>query len=143
MLPRIEVLRHKDKALELHESVVGRSLRQQPQKNKALELHESVVGRSLRQQPQKTCKAVENLNYSLLTSQCKGPNYTVQHCCVPLKQLLCPILHQFNDLSTPCAEMFFCNANYLGSPTGLFHVEGKEGESLILWMIVIKWFIVM
>ncbi|KAL0340548.1 UNVERIFIED_CONTAM: GPI-anchored protein LLG1, partial [Sesamum radiatum] len=98
---------------------------------KALELHESVVGRSLRQQPQKTCKAVENLNYSLLTSQCKGPNYTVQRCCVPLKQLICPILHQFNDLSTPCAEMFFCNANYLGRfPLGLFSrlcIEGKEG----------------
>merc|ERR1719492_315179 len=43
-------------------------------------------------------------NYTVLTSQCKGPNYTPKGCCRPLKQLICPVVDHFNNLNTNCAE---------------------------------------
>ncbi|XP_011100611.1 GPI-anchored protein LLG2-like [Sesamum indicum] len=95
--------------------------------NEGLELHGSSSGRSLQQD--QTCPEVENMNYTVLTSQCKGPNYTQERCCEPMKQLLCPIAAKFNDLSSPCGRIFFCNVDYLGNyPPRLFAGLCKEGK---------------
>ncbi|KAK4420090.1 GPI-anchored protein LLG3 [Sesamum alatum] len=94
--------------------------------NEGLHIHAS-AGRSL-QQETSTCKAVDNLNYTLMTSQCKGPHYTPEACCRPLKQLLCPIAKLFNDLTSPCGRIFFCNVDYYGKyPPSLFARICKEG----------------
>ncbi|GFP78765.1 GPI-anchored protein lorelei [Phtheirospermum japonicum] len=69
------------------------------------------------------------MNYTVITSQCKGPNYTPERCCTPLKQLVCPIKDQFNDLKTNCADTFFSYVNLYGKyPPGLFAALCKEGE---------------
>ncbi|KAL0320338.1 UNVERIFIED_CONTAM: GPI-anchored protein LLG1 [Sesamum radiatum] len=56
----------------------------------------------------------EHMNYTVITSQCKGPNYAVERCCPPLKQLLCPVHEQFNDARTNCPETFFSYVNLYG-----------------------------
>ncbi|XP_042041097.1 GPI-anchored protein LLG1-like [Salvia splendens] len=89
------------------------------------------IGRSLLQQ-KTTCPVdFENMNYTVITSQCKGPNYSADRCCPPLKQLLCPVKDQFNDLKSDCADVFFSYVNLYGKyPPGLFASlckEGKEG----------------
>lgn len=69
------------------------------------------------------------MNYTVITSQCKGPNYTPERCCTPLKQLLCPIKDQVNDLKSNCADVFFSYVNLYGKyPPGLFAALCKEGE---------------
>ncbi|XP_042038097.1 GPI-anchored protein LLG1-like [Salvia splendens] len=90
-----------------------------------------LIGRSLLQQ-KKTCPVdFENMNYTVITSQCKGPNYSADRCCPPLKQLLCPIKDHINDLKSDCADVFFSYVNLYGKyPPGLFASlckEGKEG----------------
>ncbi|KAK4420897.1 GPI-anchored protein LLG1 [Sesamum alatum] len=71
----------------------------------------------------------EHMNYTVITSQCKGPNYSADRCCVPLKQLLCPVHEQFNDRTTTCPETFFSYVNLYGRyPPGLFASLCREGE---------------
>ncbi|GER42415.1 forms aploid and binucleate cells 3 [Striga asiatica] len=96
--------------------------------NEVLEPHGS-IGRSILQQ-KSTCPVdFENMNYTVITSQCKGPNYTPERCCNPLKELVCPIKDQFNDLKTNCADTFFSYINLYGKyPPGLFAALCKEGE---------------
>ena len=71
------------------------------------------------------------MNYTVITSQCKGPNYSADRCCPPLKQLLCPVKDHVNDLKSDCADVFFSYVNLYGKyPPGLFSTlckEGKEG----------------
>ncbi|KAL6518024.1 hypothetical protein OROMI_033725 [Orobanche minor] len=69
------------------------------------------------------------MNYTVITSQCKGPNYKPERCCAPLKELVCPIKDQFNDLKTNCADTFFSYVNLYGKyPPGLFAALCREGE---------------
>ncbi|KAH6795500.1 hypothetical protein C2S51_036486 [Perilla frutescens var. frutescens] len=69
------------------------------------------------------------MNYTVITSQCKGPNYSADRCCPPLKQLLCPVKDQVNDLKSNCADVFFSYVNLYGKyPPGLFAALCKEGE---------------
>ncbi|EPS65032.1 hypothetical protein M569_09746, partial [Genlisea aurea] len=87
------------------------------------------VGRSLLQQKTSCSVDFEHMNYTVITSQCKGPNYSPERCCAPLKQLLCPVKDQVNDLNSNCAETFFSYANIYGKyPPGLFASLCKEGE---------------
>lgn len=96
--------------------------------NEVFEPHAS-ISRSLLQQ-KTTCPVdFENMNYTVITSQCKGPNYSAERCCPPLKQLLCPVKDQVNDLKSNCADTFFSYVNLYGKyPPGLFAALCKEGE---------------
>ncbi|XP_073128671.1 GPI-anchored protein LLG1-like [Henckelia pumila] len=87
------------------------------------------LGRSLLQQKTTCSVDFEKMNYSVITSQCKGPNYTPERCCTPLKVLLCPVKDQVNDLKSNCADTFFSYVNIYGKyPPGLFASLCKEGE---------------
>ncbi|OWM91034.1 hypothetical protein CDL15_Pgr023367 [Punica granatum] len=71
----------------------------------------------------------ENQNYTIITSQCKGPQYPAQHCCSSFKQFACPFSEQINDLTTDCASTMFSYINLYGKyPPGLFANECKEGK---------------
>ncbi|KAL1567708.1 GPI-anchored protein LLG1-like [Salvia divinorum] len=88
------------------------------------------IGRSLLQQKTSCPVDFENMNYTVITSQCKGPNYSTDRCCPPLKQLLCPVKDQINDLKSDCADVFFSYVNLYGKyPPGLFASLCKEGEA--------------
>ncbi|XP_073029903.1 GPI-anchored protein LLG1-like [Primulina eburnea] len=96
--------------------------------NEVVEPHGS-MGRSLLQQKTTCSVDFEKMNYSVITSQCKGPNYTPERCCMPLKVLLCPVKDQVNDLKSNCADTFFSYVNLYGKyPPGLFASLCKEGE---------------
>ncbi|KAI3465756.1 hypothetical protein Pfo_022419 [Paulownia fortunei] len=96
--------------------------------NEVLEPHGS-IGRSLLQQKSTCSVDFENMNYTVITSQCKGPNYSPERCCTPLKELLCPIKDQVNDLKSNCADTFFSYVNLYGKyPPGLFAALCREGE---------------
>ncbi|XP_057796842.1 GPI-anchored protein LLG3-like [Salvia miltiorrhiza] len=97
--------------------------------NGIFEPHRS-IGRSLLQQKSSCAVDFENMNYTVITSQCKGPNYSAGRCCPPLKQLLCPVKDQINDLKSDCADVFFSYVNLYGKyPPGLFASLCKEGEA--------------
>ncbi|CAA3023143.1 Hypothetical predicted protein [Olea europaea subsp. europaea] len=74
---------------------------------------------------------LETLNYTIVTSQCKGPHYTKERCCPALKELLCPIRDEINDLKNDCMETFTSYANLYGKyPAALFAnlcTETREG----------------
>ncbi|CAK9177592.1 unnamed protein product [Ilex paraguariensis] len=73
----------------------------------------------------------ENQNYTIITSQCKGPQYNAKVCCDAFKQLSCPYSEQINDLKTDCASTLFSYINLYGKyPPGLFSSlcrDGKDG----------------
>lgn len=64
---------------------------------------------------------IEYLNYTIVTSQCKGPDYPPGQCCSGLTELACPIADELNDLSNVCSERFFSYLITEGKyPAGLF-----------------------
>ncbi|XP_051135496.1 GPI-anchored protein LLG1-like [Andrographis paniculata] len=97
--------------------------------NSIIFVYHGNIGRSLLQQ-KTTCNVdFEHMNYTVITSQCKGPNYTPDRCCPPLKQLLCPYKDQVNDLKSNCADTFFSYVNLYGKyPPGLFASLCKDRE---------------
>ncbi|KAL2496682.1 Forms aploid and binucleate cells 3 [Forsythia ovata] len=73
---------------------------------------------------------LETLNYTVVTSQCKGPHYIMERCCPPLKELLCPIRDEINDMKTNCMETFKLCKSVGKYPAALFAnlcTEPKEG----------------
>ncbi|KAL8135495.1 GPI-anchored protein LLG1-like [Apium graveolens] len=70
-------------------------------------------------------------NYTIITSQCKGPNYQPNPCCDSLKEFACPYTDELNDLSNTCSDTMFSYITRKGNyPPGLFSSfcrEGKEG----------------
>lgn len=73
----------------------------------------------------------ENQNYTIITSQCKGPNYQAKACCGSFKELACPFSDKLNDMKNDCATTLFSYINLYGKyPPGLFanmcH-DDKEG----------------
>ena len=71
----------------------------------------------------------ENQNYTILTSQCKGPQYPPKLCCEAFKQFACPFANEINDVTTNCALTMFSYINLFGKyPPGLFASECKEGK---------------
>ncbi|XVF01989.1 hypothetical protein REPUB_Repub04eG0137500 [Reevesia pubescens] len=98
--------------------------------NGAFESHGTTARNLL--QAKKTCtEDFEHKNYTILTSQCKGPQYPAKGCCNALKDFSCPFADKLNDLSTDCASTMFSYINLYGKyPPGLFANmcrEGKEG----------------
>lgn len=71
----------------------------------------------------------ENQNYTILTSQCKGPQYPPKVCCEAFKEFACPFSDEINDMTTDCATVMFSYINIYGKyPPGLFANECKEGK---------------
>ncbi|KAL1820878.1 hypothetical protein ACET3Z_015747 [Daucus carota] len=89
------------------------------------------IGRNLLQ-AKKACPVdFENKNYTIITSQCKGPNYQPKPCCDSLKEFACPYTDELDDLSNSCSDTMFSYITTKGNyPAGLFSSfcrEGKEG----------------
>ena len=71
----------------------------------------------------------EFLNYTIITSQCKGPQYLPNLCCGALKDFACPYADELNDLTNDCASTMFSYINLYGKyPPGLFSSECREGK---------------
>ncbi|WJX70836.1 GPI-anchored protein llg1 [Trifolium repens] len=87
------------------------------------------TGRALLQAKKACGVDFENQNYTILTSQCKGPQYPPKVCCDAFKQFACPFSDQINDMTTDCATVMFSYINIYGKyPPGLFANECKEGK---------------
>ncbi|GMH11060.1 hypothetical protein Nepgr_012901 [Nepenthes gracilis] len=88
------------------------------------------TGRTLLQTVKSCSVDFENQNYTILTSQCKGPKYSADLCCKAFKEFACPFADQLNDLTTDCATTMFSYINLYGKyPAGLFANECKEGKN--------------
>ncbi|XP_031493472.1 GPI-anchored protein LLG1-like [Nymphaea colorata] len=87
------------------------------------EQHHS-IGRGLLQ-VEKNCPVdFEFQNYTIITSQCKGPRYLPTPCCNAFKQFACPFAAELNDLTNNCASTMFNYINLAGNyPPGLFANE--------------------
>lgn len=71
----------------------------------------------------------EFLNYTIITSQCKGPHYPADRCCAAFKDFACPYTEMLNDLTNDCASTMFSYINLYGRyPPGLFASECREGK---------------
>ncbi|KAJ1389748.1 putative GPI-anchored protein [Sesbania bispinosa] len=87
------------------------------------------TGRALLQAKKACGVDFENKNYTILTSQCKGPQYPPKVCCEAFKQFACPFVDDINDMTTDCASVMFSYINIYGKyPPGLFANECKEGK---------------
>ncbi|KAG5403771.1 hypothetical protein IGI04_009890 [Brassica rapa subsp. trilocularis] len=88
-----------------------------------------VTGRNLLQ-TKKTCPVnFEFMNYTIITSQCKGPKFPVKECCSAFLDFACPYTEQLNDLSNDCATTMFSYINLYGQyPPGLFANQCKGGK---------------
>lgn len=90
----------------------------------------SSAGRNLLQLKKACPISFEFQNYTIITSQCKGPNYPTGPCCKSFKEFACPFANELNDLTNNCAQTMFSYINVKGNYTGLFSskcVEGKTG----------------
>ncbi|XP_010264366.1 PREDICTED: GPI-anchored protein LORELEI-like [Nelumbo nucifera] len=87
------------------------------------------TGRNLLQ-AKKSCPVnFEFLNYSVITSQCKGPKYSPNLCCGAFKEFACPYAVELNDLTNDCSSTMFSYINLYGKyPPGLFSSECREGK---------------
>ncbi|EEF44440.1 GPI-anchored protein LLG1 [Ricinus communis] len=98
----------------------------------ALSAHEH-SGRTLLQVKKECNISFENLDYSVLTKNCKGPQYPVKPCCGALTEFACPYAETLNDRTNNCAETMFSYINLYGKyPPGLFANEcrgDKDGLS--------------
>lgn len=71
----------------------------------------------------------EFMNYTIITSQCKGPQYLPKLCCQAFKDFACPYADELNDPSNDCATTMFSYINLYGKyPPGLFASECREGK---------------
>ncbi|CAF2153652.1 hypothetical protein BRARA_A02762 [Brassica rapa] len=73
------------------------------------------------------------LNYTIITSQCKGPLYPYPQCCAAFKELACPYKNYLNDESTDCLTLMLTDINLYGGyfPAGLFGNTCLQGRQHI------------
>ncbi|CAL9768197.1 unnamed protein product [Musa acuminata subsp. burmannicoides] len=87
------------------------------------------AGRSLLQEKSSCPISFENMNYTIITSKCKGPQYPAKLCCGAFKEFACPYADQLNDETNDCATTMFSYINLYGKyPPGLFASECREGK---------------
>ncbi|XP_057956649.1 GPI-anchored protein LLG1-like [Malania oleifera] len=87
------------------------------------------TGRALLQAKKSCPISFEFLNYTIITSKCKGPQYAAKLCCGAFKEFSCPYAEQLNDLTNDCASTMFSYINLYGKyPPGLFANECREGK---------------
>ncbi|CAH8320547.1 unnamed protein product [Eruca vesicaria subsp. sativa] len=71
----------------------------------------------------------EFMNYTVITSQCKGPRFPAKECCSSFKDFACPYAEEIDDLTTNCASTMFNYINIYGKyPPGLFANQCREGK---------------
>ncbi|KAJ4747513.1 GPI-anchored protein LORELEI [Rhynchospora pubera] len=97
--------------------------------DEVLNSHRS-TGRSLLQ-AKKSCPVnFEFQNYTIITSQCKGPTYPAKQCCAALIEFACPFADELNDSTNECASTMFSYININGKyPPGLFASECKGDKN--------------
>ncbi|KVI10279.1 GPI-anchored protein LLG1-like [Cynara cardunculus var. scolymus] len=79
------------------------------------------IGRNLLQAKKPCPVNFEFMNYTIITSRCKGPQYPANLCCQAFKDFACPYAEDLNDLSNECSSTMFSYINLYGSyPPGLF-----------------------
>ncbi|KAF8107529.1 hypothetical protein N665_0120s0049 [Sinapis alba] len=94
-----------------------------------IESQNLVAGRNLLQARKKCSVNFEFMNYTVITSQCKGPKYPAKECCSSFKEFACPYAEQINDLASDCANTMFSYINIYGNyPPGIFSNECQEGK---------------
>ncbi|NP_001236034.1 GPI-anchored protein LLG1-like precursor [Glycine max] len=87
------------------------------------------TGRNLLQAKKGCSVNFEFLNYTVITSKCKGPRYPPKECCGAFKEFACPYADVLNDLTNECASTMFSYINLYGKyPPGLFASECREGK---------------
>ncbi|KAL7248972.1 hypothetical protein ACSBR1_011192 [Camellia fascicularis] len=90
-----------------------------------------LMGRNLLQAKTVCPVHFEILNYTIITSQCKGPQYTSNTCCPAFKEFACPYADALNDLSNNCVTVMFSYIELYGKyPVGLFGTlcrDDKQG----------------
>ncbi|KAM0941639.1 putative GPI-anchored protein LORELEI [Dioscorea sansibarensis] len=87
------------------------------------------TGRSLLQSKQNCPLNFEFMNYTIITSKCKGPQYPADLCCGAFKEFACPYADEINDLTNNCASTMFSYINIRAHyPPGLFASECKGGK---------------
>ncbi|KAL2335826.1 hypothetical protein Fmac_010272 [Flemingia macrophylla] len=87
------------------------------------------TGRNLLQAKKSCSVNFEFLNYTIITSKCKGPQYPPKECCGAFKEFACPYADVINDLTNECASTMFSYINLYGKyPPGLFASECHEGK---------------
>ncbi|PIA61788.1 hypothetical protein AQUCO_00200052v1 [Aquilegia coerulea] len=87
------------------------------------------TGRTLLQ-TKTACKVnFEFADYSVITTQCKGPNYPAEQCCDAFKKFACPYADDINDEKSDCASTMFSYINLYGKyPPGLFASECRDDK---------------
>ncbi|MFS7948252.1 putative GPI-anchored protein LORELEI [Helianthus anomalus] len=79
------------------------------------------IGRNLLQAKKPCPVNFEFMNYTIITSRCKGPRYPADICCQAFKDFACPYSDDLNDLSNECSSTMFSYINLYGNyPPGLF-----------------------
>ncbi|KAI3810158.1 hypothetical protein L1987_19768 [Smallanthus sonchifolius] len=82
---------------------------------------EASIGRNLLQAKKPCPVNFEFMNYTIITSRCKGPRYPANLCCDAFKDFACPYSEELNDLSNECSSTMFSYINLYGNyPPGLF-----------------------
>ena len=90
---------------------------------------EASIGRNLLQAKTPCPVSFEFKNYTIITSQCKGPQYLPKLCCSAFKDFACPYAEDLNDLSNDCSSTMFSYINLYGKyPPGLFASECRDGK---------------
>ncbi|XP_072968550.1 GPI-anchored protein LLG1-like isoform X2 [Typha angustifolia] len=83
--------------------------------------------RSLLQTKQHCPRSFEFLNYTILTSKCKAPQYPPLPCCSAFKEFACPLADLLNDGTYTCASDIFSYIHSNGNfPGGLFADECSD-----------------
>ncbi|XP_031489795.1 GPI-anchored protein LLG1-like [Nymphaea colorata] len=87
------------------------------------------IGRGLLQADKPCPVDFEYKNYTIITSQCKGPLYLPSRCCSAFKQFACPYRDVLNDLGNNCAKVMFAYIHLYGKyPAGLFANECRDDK---------------
>ncbi|KAK9057156.1 hypothetical protein SSX86_024523 [Deinandra increscens subsp. villosa] len=82
---------------------------------------EASIGRNLLQAKKPCPVNFEFMNYTIITSRCKGPRYPANLCCDAFKDFACPYSEDLNDESNECSSTMFSYINLYGNyPPGLF-----------------------
>nr|GEX03555.1 GPI-anchored protein LORELEI-like [Tanacetum cinerariifolium] len=90
----------------------------------ALESHRGIT-RNLLQQKQSCLVNFENENYTIITSQCKGPVYQRDPCCNSFLQVACPHSEKINNEKTNCASTLFSYINLYGKYVGIYKLVNQ------------------
>ncbi|KAI3703757.1 hypothetical protein L1987_73952 [Smallanthus sonchifolius] len=87
------------------------------------------IARNLLQAKKPCTVNFEYMNYTVITSRCKGPKYPADLCCQAFKEFACPYSDELNDLSNDCSDVMFSYINLYGVyPPGVFSSLCHDGD---------------